>query len=1070
MPSFIFRVLFLSVAAVLSCHPVTAQYLLLEENFQAGFLTALGFGKQSDTLINIRLDNKCFLYSIKTRTNKQLTGQWEHAAVRQILTSSTGNMVFRSANRIFALEFTTGLGFGSIDCREECHHCAFIPFSNTLFYAAGHRIHSWNTISQARTEVYADDGRKTVRRILPFVNTPAMLVQFGEGSLEIIHHQTKKLLAMLPARYGSISALALSADDRYLAIGNTSGTVFLRDLKTEQDLWQEALHTHQVSELAFAPQGAFLLSRSFDQTFKLTQVTERKLLFAIQLEGAINPLLAVSSDGRYVAVNKNNVLLQVYNLRAMLADWQYDQAMAAYQMKQYQQVVEMLSQVLRDHPVAKAYSLRGKAFYALNQADRALADLNEAIRLNHNHPDNFLLKATILFGQSKYKDALTDVDKSLTFAPADTIALSLKVRTLTALGDYRQAGEIMTGLLPRIKNKTALLEPRVSALMHLRQYRDAISELDILIRTDPKPVWYQKRGQCHYFLGEYQQAADDLFRQNAGLTENPSLLKFRAYTAFALENYEQAIPMFQALTGGKHKDPELISGLAFCYLASGRDDQLEKTFRDVAEMPDVADNVWFIRILQRLEKKEYQGVFEDVKKIFSQKPAYRFSLGDSLKLNMDKPYQKVTAKLADCICDKLAGQKPDLSAQAVGESLAGYRNREVQAQRTVNGIMEDCQILFRQLAKQEIEKSRVPAKLSITRSGQFDQASGRYQFMVGDKSCFISGIDQAKGLMLEKEWRRVTLFATQRLSDDLKTWQHSGMKALLPYSYDTLVVQETGSEKVVAATGPGTAATKGQQTSRGTEPISPVKREIKTEHDYHNYLLLIAVDNYQHWPKLKSAVRDARSFARVLLDRYDFDSLHMYQLFNEDVTKGNVYNTIARLSKIIGRKDRLVIYYAGHGDTTQAIRDYYWVPYDGKLNAQYDYISNSDLRTWIGSINPLHTVLFSDACFAGLITSRASGEENITRSETMPSRFVLASGMHDEQVKDQFLGTNHSPFAYYLIKYLEGNEEARVSVYKVATFVQERVIDQTGGQQNPEFSNMPDFPDSKGQFYFHLKK
>jgi len=897
-----------------------------------------------------------------------------------------------------------------------------------------------------------------------------MLVQFGDGSLEIIHHQTKKLLAILPARYGSISALALSADDRYLAIGNTSGNVFLRDLKTEQDLWQETLHTHQVSELVFAPQGAFLLSRSFDQTFKLTQVTERKQLFAVQLEGAINPLLAVSQDGKYVAVNKNNVLLQVYNLRAMLADWQYDQALAAYQLKQYRQSVDMLSSVVKNHPTAKAYSLRGKAYYSLDQTDEALYDLNEAIRLNHKHPDNFLLRASILYRQHQFREALSDVDNYLAFNPGDTIALSLKVQNLTSLEDYRQAGDILTDLLPRIKNHSALLEPRITSLMHLRRYRDAVGELDMLIRTDPKPAWFQKRGQCHYFLGEYQKAADDFFRQNAGAADSPSLLKYRAYTAFSLENYEQAIPMFQALTSGKNKDPELISGLGFALLASGMDDQLEKYFRDVAGIAEVADNAGFIRILHRLEKKEFQGVFEDVRKIFSLKPAFTFSLGDSLKLNMDIPYQRVMAKLSDCICNKLSAQKPDLSLQAVGESLADYRIREVQAQRMVNGIMEDCQILFRQLAKQEIEKSREPAKLMITRSGQFDQAGGRYQFMLGDKSFFINGIDQAKGLMLEKEWRKVTLFATQRLSDDLKSMQHSGLKALLPYSYDTLVVQESGSDHVVAAGTQIPAEVKGQQTSRGTEPLSPARKQIKTATDYHNYLLLIAVDNYRHWPKLKSAVSDARAFARVLLERYEFDSLHMYSLFNEEVTKGNIYNTIARLSKIIGRKDRLVIYYAGHGDTTQAIRDYYWVPYDGKLDAQYDYISNSDLRTWIRSINPLHTVLFSDACFAGLITSRASGEENISRTESMPSRFVLASGMHDEQVMDQFMGTNNSPFAYYLIKCLEGNEEPSVSVYRVAMFVQERVSNQTGGQQNPEFSNMPDFPDSKGQFYFHLKK
>jgi hypothetical protein len=48
------------------------------------------------------------------------------------------------------------------------------------------------------------------------------------------------------------------------------------------------------------------------------------------------------------------------------------------------------------------------------------------------------------------------------------------------------------------------------------------------------------------------------------------------------------------------------------------------------------------------------------------------------------------------------------------------------------------------------------------------------------------------------------------------------------------------------------------------------------------YLLLIAIDNYQNWPPLKNPVKDARELKEILTTRYYIDGT--IELYNDAAT------------------------------------------------------------------------------------------------------------------------------------------------------------------------------------------
>ena len=52
-----------------------------------------------------------------------------------------------------------------------------------------------------------------------------------------------------------------------------------------------------------------------------------------------------------------------------------------------------------------------------------------------------------------------------------------------------------------------------------------------------------------------------------------------------------------------------------------------------------------------------------------------------------------------------------------------------------------------------------------------------------------------------------------------------------------------------------------------------------------NHLLVIAIDDYVHCPKLNNCVRDGNDLAKLLWEKYMFDKEHTYFLLNSEATR-----------------------------------------------------------------------------------------------------------------------------------------------------------------------------------------
>ena len=230
-----------------------------------------------------------------------------------------------------------------------------------------------------------------------------------------------------------------------------------------------------------------------------------------------------------------------------------------------------------------------------------------------------------------------------------------------------------------------------------------------------------------------------------------------------------------------------------------------------------------------------------------------------------------------------------------------------------------------------------------------------------------------------------------------------------------------------------------------------------------SYLLVIGINNYQAWPQLNNAVRDAKEIYKTLTEQYDFDTAYAYLMIDSMATKENIEKKIRSLIPLISQQDNLLIYYAGHGYFDPVLNEGYWIPVEAVNESQY--ISNTTLLKYLSNINSKHTFLVVDACFSGsLFASRNRGyADNV---EKYKSRWGLASGRL-ETVADGAYGAN-SPFATSFIEFLENNSKDEVPVSDVVQYVKVNVSNVT--KQTPIGSPLRDIGDEGGEYVFKKKK
>lgn len=237
------------------------------------------------------------------------------------------------------------------------------------------------------------------------------------------------------------------------------------------------------------------------------------------------------------------------------------------------------------------------------------------------------------------------------------------------------------------------------------------------------------------------------------------------------------------------------------------------------------------------------------------------------------------------------------------------------------------------------------------------------------------------------------------------------------------------------------------------------------------YALIIGIDKYSgSWKTLNNAVNDAKAIETLLKSKYKFN--HFKSLYNENATRENIIASLEWLLANAKPDDNVFIYYSGHGEFKKELNKGYWVPYGATTLSTTNYISNSDIQTFIKGIKSQHTLLVADACFSGDIfrgntisVPFENSPKYFKKVHSLKSRQAMTSGGIEPVMDGGKDG--HSVFAYYLLKALKENNSEMMDASQV--FGKLKIPVYNNSDQSPDFKPISKSGDEGGQFIFMKK-
>jgi hypothetical protein len=215
-----------------------------------------------------------------------------------------------------------------------------------------------------------------------------------------------------------------------------------------------------------------------------------------------------------------------------------------------------------------------------------------------------------------------------------------------------------------------------------------------------------------------------------------------------------------------------------------------------------------------------------------------------------------------------------------------------------------------------------------------------------------------------------------------------------------------------------------------------------------------------------------------LVDKYGFSEDNIRYLTDEEATKDNIKMAFNEILLNAGERDRVVLFYAGHGDTYKLPNGGdmgYLIPVDGSNSKEKIFLTSipmSDFEQMAKMSSAKHILYLVDACYGGLSLdtrglSKEQTPEYLKKMTDKKGRQVITAGGKDEEVMEK-AEWGHSAFTKSLIEGLgddlaDANGDGIISGDELGAYIKNGVVFDTEGQHTPQRGRLTTDP---GEFVF----
>ena len=185
-----------------------------------------------------------------------------------------------------------------------------------------------------------------------------------------------------------------------------------------------------------------------------------------------------------------------------------------YQQGKYEDAIADYDEAIRINPQdAQAYYNRGTAKGELGWHQEAIADFDEAIRVNPQHAAAYYNRGTAKGALRRYRESIDDYDQAIHLNPQHAAAYTNRGNAKGALGRHQEAIADYDQAIHLNPQHAAAYTNRGHAKFALGRNDAAIPDYDQAIRLNPQLTQaYYGRGRVYKEIAAYEKARADLQR------------------------------------------------------------------------------------------------------------------------------------------------------------------------------------------------------------------------------------------------------------------------------------------------------------------------------------------------------------------------------------------------------------------------------------------------------------------------------------------------------------------------------------------------------------------------------
>ncbi|GEM_PF-15835 len=241
-------------------------------------------------------------------------------------------------------------------------------------------------------------------------------------------------------------------------------------------------------------------------------------------------------------------------------------------MMDYKAALADFDEAIRiDSTEAEPFYNRGIVFSEMKDYPSAISDFTRVIRIRPAYPEPYFNRALAKDYQNDHRDAIRDYSKALGLKPDYPEALHNRGLAWFDLGNYTEAMNDFTRALQYRPQFAEALYNRGLCWFNTNDYPAAITDFDAAISVDPLQYeYYSGRGAALAASMQYEKAKDDFLtalRLNPGDTDTRKNL---ALAFLYLKNYEEAEKWYTAVLNDFPEDQDALTnrGVARNYLGN----------------------------------------------------------------------------------------------------------------------------------------------------------------------------------------------------------------------------------------------------------------------------------------------------------------------------------------------------------------------------------------------------------------------------------------------------------------------------------------------------------------------